>query len=431
MKNLLCGRYTDNEVWEILDIFKIHLPADIRTIGWEFRNKGHQVPPVVSEYYIEFVNFPLNAYYQIFSGRPRNSPEDLEAVAPLWNSQYEEAVSSTITKDGWFWFLVYERTVASLVEQQILQMGKTYLDFVTPKEAKKIQKNPRMWDVKRGVTHYLIDYACCWALRQPHIKEIMRSWLRAHAGPLKCQLCGNNYSLLDTREPFYRSFKGQIDFCDRCLCSALYFGGNLYIHARTEKSREPMLADLRELVAASGVLPSSRLLRDFWGRAAYLLQIPRDRWPELIRVLGRILPLKDYKEQFGSWLKALIAAGLLDNDTLETSRGIRCVAADGHECHSLAEKMIDDWLYQNRIPHAREPHYPRHSKYNPSGQSRADWLVNDTFIEYLGLAGEPVYDRKTKSKINHAKELGLELICINPKDLDDLGNLHHLFDRFL
>jgi len=429
MKNLLSGAYSDNEVLEILEIFKIHLPTDIRTIAWEFRNRGHQVPRVVSEYYTEFVNFPHNAYYRIFRGRPRYSYEDLEAIAPLWNSQYEEAVSSTITKDGWFWFLVYERTVASLVEQQILQMGKTYLDFVSPKEAKKIQKNPRMWDVKRGVTHYLIDYACCWASRQPHIKEIMRSWLRAHAGPLKCQLCGNNYSLLDTREPFYRSFKGQIEFCDHCLVTALYGSGvGYYSHSLTEKSREPMLADLRELVAVGQMVPSSKFLYDYTGRSAYLLRLLQDGRPGLMRILQRIRPVRDYKEVFGSWLKALIAAGLLEDDSFETPRGIRCVAVDGHECHSLAEKMIDDWLLQNQIPHTREPHYPRHSKYNPNGKLRADWLVEDTYIEYLGLAGELAYDGKTKNKVNLAREIGLGLICINPEDLE---NLRHQLERLM
>ena len=430
LRRIISSGCDDNEIHEILNTFNIHFKADLDTIRHEY-HRNNKLPPLVCEYYIEFENFPFNVDFRIFRGKPNSSPDDLDAVAPLWNSQHQKAFMDAIEKDGWFWHIGYEFILSSIIEKQIQQMGKAWLDFVTPKNARKYRKNPRMWNVNRGVTYALIDYACCRASKQTQAKELVRSWLRAQAVALKCRLCKGDYSLIDTRQTFYRNLKGQIDFCDHCLGSALYPGANFYIHTLTEKSREPMLIDLRDLVTVSEMVPSSKFLYDFTGRSAYVLRVPRDRWPDLMHILQRIRPVSDYKEQFGSWLKALIAAGLLDNDALETSRGIRCVAADGHECHSLAEKLIDDWLHQAGIPHSREPHYPHHSKYNPNGQKRADWLVRNMFIEYLGLVGEPDYDQKTKTKVKLAKELGQKLICIKPEDLDDSKRLQNLLGQLL
>ena len=62
----------------------------------------------------------------------------------------------------------------------------------------------------------------------------------------------------------------------------------------------------------------------------------------LLRLL-RVKPsLRRVKSVFGSWLKALIQAGVLEDGTRKTSRGIQSIAKDGHVCLSLGEKTIDD-----------------------------------------------------------------------------------------
>ncbi len=114
--------------------------------------------------------------------------------------------------------------------------------------------------------------------------------------------------------------------------------------------------------------------------------------------------------EFNSWLAALIDAGVLEDGTRKTSRGIQTLAKDRHVCLSLGEKTIDDFLFDRGIPHEKEPRYP-------IGNFRADFLVNGIFIEYFGLAGNPDYDAKIKKKMKICLDFGISLISIYPSDL--------------
>lgn len=123
-----------------------------------------------------------------------------------------------------------------------------------------------------------------------------------------------------------------------------------------------------------------------------------------------------------SWLQVLVNAGVLPQGTLPTARGTRCVAKDGHECHSLAEMHIDDWLYANEIAHEREPIYPEHPVYNPKGRLRADFKVDDLWIEYAGLLDDHVYARKIDKKKEFAIAIGLKLAILMPSDVPMLAD---------
>ena len=125
-------------------------------------------------------------------------------------------------------------------------------------------------------------------------------------------------------------------------------------------------------------------------------------------------------KKFGSWFAGLVKTGALPGGVLVTARGIRCLARDGHECHSLDEQRIDDWLQAHGIPHEREPIYPLHPEFNPTGRRRGDWRVGNTFIEYFGLAGDERYDQKSSEKVALAAAVGIPLIAILP---EDIGNL--------
>lgn len=124
-----------------------------------------------------------------------------------------------------------------------------------------------------------------------------------------------------------------------------------------------------------------------------------------------------------TWLKILIASGVLDDGLLRTPRGVRCVAKDGHECNSLAELEIDNWLFVNGITHEREPHYPQHPKYNPNCRLRADFKVGEYIIEYAGLLDDYRYAKKMRMKRHFAKELEINLIVLTPRDLSRLEKI--------
>ena len=137
----------------------------------------------------------------------------------------------------------------------------------------------------------------------------------------------------------------------------------------------------------------------------------------VVKVLLTMPSYGAYVATFGSWLQVLILAGILPDGTQQTMRGVRCVALDGHECLSLAEKAVDDWLSSHSIPHEIEPPYPYHPHLNPSHRMRADWKVANTFIEYAGLMNEPEYEARMQEKRKLAAEFGIPLIVVEPNDI--------------
>jgi hypothetical protein len=130
------------------------------------------------------------------------------------------------------------------------------------------------------------------------------------------------------------------------------------------------------------------------------------------------------KTVFTSWLGALIASGVLEDDARRTTRGIQCLANDGHVCLSLGEKTIDDFLFSLNIAHEKEPKYP-------VGNYRGDFKVGNIFIEYFGLSGDRAYDQRSLTKRAICKSHGIELIEITPKDLTAVSILRKKFARLM
>ncbi len=118
---------------------------------------------------------------------------------------------------------------------------------------------------------------------------------------------------------------------------------------------------------------------------------------------------------FGSWNNAIIAAGLEPHrsDDNRMYRRTRTKAHDGHTCDSVSEAVIDNWLAEHNISHARDAQYP-------TTKHRADWSIKNgkVFIEYFGLAKDsPRYDREVRVKKNLCKKNGIKLVEIYPSDL--------------
>lgn len=139
--------------------------------------------------------------------------------------------------------------------------------------------------------------------------------------------------------------------------------------------------------------------------------IKNGRIPVKREVWGIYKPARKY---FGTWNNAIEAAGFDPNPVLFAKHQ---VAKDGHTCDSLAEKIIDDYLFEKGILHERTIPYP-------GGIYNADFKIGNRLIEYFGLTGEHKrYDELRMIKQKIAKDLKLELIEIYPKDLYPLNKL--------
>lgn len=88
------------------------------------------------------------------------------------------------------------------------------------------------------------------------------------------------------------------------------------------------------------------------------------------------------RDFFETWNNAIEAAGYNPNVPLFSPNpsGKRLKSKDGHECNSISEVIIDDWLYENNISHQREVLYPE-------GRYKCDFVINNIFVEFFGLAG--------------------------------------------
>ncbi len=123
------------------------------------------------------------------------------------------------------------------------------------------------------------------------------------------------------------------------------------------------------------------------------------------------------RKLFGSWNKAITAAGYKPNPVKFAEK---CIANDGHKCDSLAEKIIDDWLFDRKIPHQTKVPYNKNNM-------TADFKIGDTYIEFFGLKGElEKYDNLVAKKEQLFKKNNLRVIKIYPSDLFPRNKLNEI-----
>jgi hypothetical protein len=283
---------------------------------------------------------------------------------------------------------------------------------------RKISDPPDIKDIpstyfgKNGLFTTRVILDAIFLRNESEVDKIAGDWYDRHCQPSRCQICGQRYRLLNFPSWVYLGSDGIKSCCMRCEI----------VDSPTEKELQDLVP---AFVETCGFIPSATIdpvTRSFTSRLSEEDQL------DVYGLYGRMGGMRHVKEMFGSWFKAMSTTGALPDGVQRTSRGIRCLADDGHECDSLAEKQIDDWLSENGIDHEREPEYPQHDKFNPIGKRRADWKIGSgTFVEYFGMKGKDAYDRKSEEKRRLAENTDIDLIEIYPKDLDDIGScLGHL-----
>ena len=230
-----------------------------------------------------------------------------------------------------------------------------------------------------------------------------------------CNGCGKVFKEWSITLDFALRVGNRIEFCYSCYS---YIFNHQFMANTTKAAQMPekeMQDYLFELSKALGFIPTRIYMEN--------VKLPAEPVEKQIRIGKLLLHMPAYEiyiEKFGNWLKSLMLAGVLDDGHRKTSRGIQCLASDGHLCLSLAEKAIDDWLSNHNVPHEKESLYPFDEELNPNKLSRVDWKIGNIFIEYAGLMNDNTYAHKMKIKTQLAEKSGFILIIIEPVDLFSL-----------
>lgn len=268
-------------------------------------------------------------------------------------------------------------------------------------------------DVYRVVDH-LFEQHLYRAIADPGDRGILAAWYETYSQPRACEVCGSPYRLIDFPDWVYAGSNGAGVCCMRC---------NIVDRPR----KKALLPHVRAFVEECGFIPPANAGPITHSFTCRLLP---GQWAAVFSAYGQMGGIDNVKAKWSSWFAGLASSGALPDGVIATSRGVRCLAKDGHECHSLDEQRIDDWLGAHNVAHEREPVYPEHPLLNPRGRRRADWRVGDVYVEYFGLTGEKAYDMKTDEKIMLTKQLGITMLPIYPSDMASLDeSLRSLFQE--
>jgi len=321
-----------------------------------------------------------------------------ERESPAYRDNFP--VYHNVDFDKW-WSTAHDRLITDLIEEHQWNWFWAIPDAIrniTPESVMIALEQQHAWYNK------VMYYAATRAKNLGLTSRIRNSEWK------ECPLCEKPFREDSLPTPLVKRLGGMqyLNFCSPCLkvCLLPDFSTETGKRAKDKTTKTEIIDYLNRLTVALERVPAQNA-----GEGMYdLIDLPFDKRVNLLRVLKNKPSQKRVKEVFGSWLKALIAAGVLVDGTRETSRGTHTIALDGHTCLSLGEKTIDDFLYVRGIAHEKEPKYPE-------GNYRADFLVGSVFIEYFGLAGNETYDAKAKEKMRLCQVHGIKLIALYPKDL--------------
>lgn len=193
-------------------------------------------------------------------------------------------------------------------------------------------------------------------------------------------------TLNNSKYPKRTSIQRRCGYCNECSKKKSRYCSQVCKSKALSMSGDQIIQQLKEFYSNSGRIPLKREFKH----------------------------AKAARSRFGSWNKAIEASGFNPNQALFTKKQI---ANDGHICDSLAEKIIDDWLYARKISHRIHVKYPD-SKYT------SDFVVNGVIIEFFGLSGElKRYDELMKDKLQMIQDRNLKRISIYPKDIVPVSQL--------
>jgi hypothetical protein len=309
-------------------------------------------------------------------------------ILKWWNSTLDDMLAIQISRWHWMWYWGIKDEIVKFIAPETIEAWK--------------KSDPRC---SRYAWYNVLMYFAMARAKQLGLTKSIRAPERK-----VCPLC--NYSFIENSLPMplvERLGIDRLDFCAPCLRDTVLPGAGNNI-----TSEQDIIKYLQDFADILGCIPSPH----FGEEKTDLLNMSDDERLTLLKLLKTKPSESRVKMVFGSWLNALIQAGVLEDGTRKTSRGIQSIAKDGHVCLSLGERTIDDYFHSHGIRHEKEPRYPE-------GNFRGDFKVGAVFIEYFGLNGNLDYDAKTREKIYLCNKHNIKLIAIYPEDLIDRKRLEN------
>lgn len=185
-----------------------------------------------------------------------------------------------------------------------------------------------------------------------------------------------------------RSRKRKIKICPNPNCSNKFSGRNKYCslncvpRTRLIYTQDVVISEIRLFYEKAGRVPLKKEFMNMYKQA---------------------------RKYFGTWNKAVKAAGFEPNPVMFAKRYI---ADDGHKCDSLSEAIIDNWFYSRGIKHEINYPYPGKEGFT------VDFKVNRFWIEFFGLSGQhKKYDELKIRKLKLAKRANLKVIEVYSEDI--------------
>lgn len=322
------------------------------------------------------------------------------------DSSDKELLASILKMHGIFAERFFHRSIRERIVKRFAEANINLREFqslLTEVWGHKVDIHHQS-DAIYHTTDHIFEQTFFQIIKYAQVHRLLNVWFKEFKTPHTCVLCNNRFRVIDLPDWIYFGSNGFQYCCFQCQI--------LETPRKNELNRL-----LPTFVEACGFIPNSDANPINY---SFTSRLKSDQWTKVILACAKMGGIEHVKKKFGSWFKALAETGALPDGVLATARGIRCLAQDGHTCHSLDEQRIDNWLTANGLDHEREPYYPTHPSLNPKGRRRADWKVGETFIEYFGLIGDPNYEKKMDEKIMLALFSGTDLVAIYPADIENL-----------
>lgn len=349
----------------------------------------------------------------------------LEHVLKMSKSEFHEIINSEYNREYFIDLLIdmiddYGLFVEKFFHESIREdIAKSFIKSHLSleeyekliKEAYKFTSEPPLKESERismilfRIRDHIYDHLLYTLILEKQIHEYADRFYKKYETYRKCIICKNEYRVIDLPDWVYFGSNG-CDFC--CFRCSMSFPNKKELHEIIPK-----------FINSCGFIPNANCSLINY---SFTSRLPKENMQQVFIEFVGMGGIEHVKKKYGSWFKSLAVTKALPDGTLATARGIKCLADDGHECLSLEERIIDNWLNINNIKHEREPFYPIHPEYNPHGKRRADWRVGSKYIEYFGLIGDKKYDKTVNEKILLAKTSKIDLIQIYPRDISNLDS---------